>query len=69
MKEEEQEAAKLTAVFPCVLKIIPTCIFNQVGGCWVVHRHPGGWVLGGANACPAIMRHVVPRAALEAIQV
>ena len=29
VKEEEQEAAKLTAVFPCVLKIIPTCIFNQ----------------------------------------
>lgn len=29
MKEEEQEAAKLTAVFPCVLKILPTCIFNQ----------------------------------------
>ncbi|KAL4860126.1 Eukaryotic translation initiation factor 5B [Chlorella vulgaris] len=29
VKEEEQEAAKLTAVFPCVLKILPTCIFNQ----------------------------------------
>ena len=29
MKEEEQEAARLTAVFPCVLSIIPTCIFNQ----------------------------------------
>jgi translation initiation factor 5B len=28
-KEEEQEAAKLDAVFPCVLKIMPTCIFNK----------------------------------------
>lgn len=29
MKEEEQEAAKYDAVFPCVLKILPTCIFNK----------------------------------------
>ena len=29
MKEDEQEAAKLDAVFPCVLKIMPTCVFNK----------------------------------------
>ncbi|GAB4816828.1 hypothetical protein N2152v2_003874 [Parachlorella kessleri] len=29
VKEEEQEAAKLDAVFPCVLKIMPTCVFNK----------------------------------------
>jgi translation initiation factor IF-2 len=29
VKEEEQEAAKYDAVFPCVLKILPTCIFNK----------------------------------------
>ena len=28
-KEAEQEAAKLDAVFPCILKIMPTCIFNK----------------------------------------
>jgi translation initiation factor IF-2 len=29
VKEEEQEAAKMDAVFPCILKIMPTCIFNK----------------------------------------
>ncbi len=29
MKEEEQEAARLEAVFPCILRILPTCIFNK----------------------------------------
>ncbi len=29
MKEDEQAAARLEAVFPCILKIIPTCIFNK----------------------------------------
>ncbi|KAK9830542.1 hypothetical protein WJX72_012372 [[Myrmecia] bisecta] len=29
VKEEEQEAAKLEAVFPCILRILPTCIFNK----------------------------------------
>ena len=28
-KEEEQEAARLEAVFPCILTILPTCIFNK----------------------------------------
>ncbi len=29
MKEEEQQAAKLEAVFPCILRILPACIFNK----------------------------------------
>ena len=29
MKEDEQAAARLDAVFPCILKILPTCIFNK----------------------------------------
>lgn len=29
VKEEEQEAARLEAVFPCVLRIMPTCVFNK----------------------------------------
>ncbi|KAJ9511273.1 hypothetical protein QJQ45_017131, partial [Haematococcus lacustris] len=28
-KAAEQEAARFLAVFPCILKIMPTCIFNQ----------------------------------------
>ena len=28
-KEEEQEAARFEAVFPCILEIMPTCIFNK----------------------------------------
>lgn len=53
MKEDEQENARLDAVFPCILKIMPTCIFNKkdpiVLGvevmegiakvhCWLSHR-------------------------------
>ena len=29
VKEDEQENARLDAVFPCILKIMPTCIFNK----------------------------------------
>lgn len=29
VKEEEQEAAKLVAVFPCVLRILPDCVYNK----------------------------------------
>lgn len=29
VKEDEQEAARLLAVFPCVLRIMPTCVFNK----------------------------------------
>ena len=29
IKEEEQEAAKLEAVFPCVLRILPDCVYNK----------------------------------------
>lgn len=28
-KEEEQEAARFDAVFPCILSIIPTAVFNK----------------------------------------
>jgi hypothetical protein len=28
IKSAEQEAARFDAVFPCVIKILPTCIFN-----------------------------------------
>lgn len=28
VREDEQEAARLKAVFPCVLRIMPSCIFN-----------------------------------------
>ncbi len=45
VKEEEQEAAKLTAVFPCVLKILPTCIFNQKDPI-ILGVEVGGWVGG-----------------------
>ena len=29
IRAAEQEAARFDAVFPCVLKIMPTCIFNK----------------------------------------
>lgn len=29
MKDEEQEAAKFDAVFPCILSIIPGAVFNK----------------------------------------
>eukprot|EP00879_Flechtneria_rotunda_P029724 GHRR01032167.1.p1 GENE.GHRR01032167.1~~GHRR01032167.1.p1 ORF type:complete len:533 (+),score=163.22 GHRR01032167.1:1023-2621(+) len=29
IKSQEQEAARLDAVFPCILQIIPTCVFNK----------------------------------------
>ena len=29
VKVQEQEAARTSAIFPCVLQIIPTCVFNK----------------------------------------
>ena len=29
IKEEAQEAARMDAVFPCVLRILPTAVFNK----------------------------------------
>ncbi len=29
MKDEEQEGAKFDAVFPCILRILPNCVFNK----------------------------------------
>ena len=29
VKDEEQEAAKFDAVFPCILRIIPQMVFNK----------------------------------------
>jgi translation initiation factor 5B len=29
VRAQEQEAARYEAVFPCVLSVIPTCVFNM----------------------------------------
>lgn len=29
VKDEEQEAAKFDAVFPCILRILPQMVFNK----------------------------------------
>ena len=56
IRASEQEAARLEAIFPCTLKIIPTCIFNKkdpiVLGVEVVEGIAkvgwgGGWGWGG----------------------